>query len=184
MARQNGRVNGNGIWSAKTLKRLADDKRPPSRAKLAPGTQIEVWCQGEMRVGQQYRLTYRWHDPALAHDIRIHSTYPFGLHVRWYNWAFSGWKPSSRRARAQNPASVVDPRPRGDVDLTAAARRQASERKKLNEGPSRFRAFRDLSQVREPTARPAGLFLHGRGRRLARIRGKAPTRGAPRPFLG
>src|SRR6478672_4656990 len=30
------------------------------RAKLAPGTPIEVWCQDEMRVGQKNKLTYRW----------------------------------------------------------------------------------------------------------------------------
>src|SRR4030095_1650978 len=30
------------------------------RAKRAPGTPIEVWCQDEMRVGQKNKLTYRW----------------------------------------------------------------------------------------------------------------------------
>ena len=30
------------------------------RAKLAPGTPIEVWFQDEMRVGQKNKLTYRW----------------------------------------------------------------------------------------------------------------------------
>jgi hypothetical protein len=30
------------------------------RTKLAPGTPKEVWCQGEMWVGQKNKLTYRW----------------------------------------------------------------------------------------------------------------------------
>jgi transposase len=30
------------------------------RAKLAPGTPVEVWFQDEMRVGQKNKLTYRW----------------------------------------------------------------------------------------------------------------------------
>src|SRR5919197_2116474 len=30
------------------------------RAKLAPGTPVEIWFQDEMRVGQKNKLTYRW----------------------------------------------------------------------------------------------------------------------------
>ena len=52
------------------------------RAKLAPGTPIEVWCQDEMRVGQKNKLTYRWarkgQRPRAAHDQRTQSTYLFG----------------------------------------------------------------------------------------------------------
>src|SRR5207344_3175583 len=44
------------------------------RAKLAPGTPIEVWCQDEMRVGQKNKLTYRWarkgSRPRAVHDQR------------------------------------------------------------------------------------------------------------------
>jgi hypothetical protein len=39
------------------------------RAKLAPGTPIEVWCQDEMRVGQRNKITYRW-APGAAHRSR------------------------------------------------------------------------------------------------------------------
>ena len=52
------------------------------RAKLAPGTPIEVWCQDEMRVGQKNKLTYRWarkgSRPRATHDQRTESTYLFG----------------------------------------------------------------------------------------------------------
>lgn len=52
------------------------------RAKLAPGTPIEVWFQDEMRVGQKNKLTYRWarkgSRPRAAHDQRTQSTYLFG----------------------------------------------------------------------------------------------------------
>ena len=52
------------------------------RAKLAPGTPIEVWCQDEMRVGQKNKLTYRWarkgSRPRAVHDQRTQSTYLFG----------------------------------------------------------------------------------------------------------
>jgi transposase len=52
------------------------------RAKLAPGTPIEVWCQDEMRVGQKNKLTYRWarkgSRPRAIHDQRTQSTYLFG----------------------------------------------------------------------------------------------------------
>src|SRR6476620_8099789 len=52
------------------------------RAKLAPGTTIEVWCQDEMRVGQKNKLTYRWarkgSRPRAVHDQRTQSTYLFG----------------------------------------------------------------------------------------------------------
>ena len=52
------------------------------RAKLAPGTAIEVWCQDEMRVGQKNKLTYRWarkgSRPRAIHDQRTQSTYLFG----------------------------------------------------------------------------------------------------------
>jgi transposase len=52
------------------------------RAKLAPGTAIEVWCQDEMRVGQKNKLTYRWarkgSRPRAVHDQRTQSTYLFG----------------------------------------------------------------------------------------------------------
>ena len=49
------------------------------RAKLAPGTPVEVWFQDEMRVGQKNKLTYRWarkgSRPRAAHDQRTQSTY-------------------------------------------------------------------------------------------------------------
>jgi DDE superfamily endonuclease len=52
------------------------------RAKLTPGTPIEVWCQDEMRVGQKNKLTYRWarkgSRPRATHDQRTQSTYLFG----------------------------------------------------------------------------------------------------------
>jgi len=52
------------------------------RAKLAPGTPVEVWCQDEMRVGQKNKLTYRWarkgSRPRATHDQRTESTYLFG----------------------------------------------------------------------------------------------------------
>jgi DDE superfamily endonuclease len=52
------------------------------RAKLAPGTPIEVWFQDEMRVGQKNKLTYRWarkgSRPPAVHDQRTQSTYLFG----------------------------------------------------------------------------------------------------------
>jgi len=52
------------------------------RAKLAPSTPIEVWCQDEMRVGQKNKLTYRWarkgSRPRATHDQRTQSTYLFG----------------------------------------------------------------------------------------------------------
>ena len=53
------------------------------RAKLAPGTAIEVWCQDEMRVGQKNKLTYRWarktgSRPRAVHDQRTQSSYLFG----------------------------------------------------------------------------------------------------------
>ena len=52
------------------------------RAKLAPGTPIEVWFQDEMRVGQKNKLTYRWarkgSRPRATHDQRTQSTYLFG----------------------------------------------------------------------------------------------------------
>ena len=52
------------------------------RAKLAPGTAVEVWFQDEMRVGQKNKLTYRWarkgSRPRAAHDQRTQSTYLFG----------------------------------------------------------------------------------------------------------
>ena len=52
------------------------------RAKLAPGTPLEVWFQDEMRVGQKNKLTYRWarkgSRPRAAHDQRTQSTYLFG----------------------------------------------------------------------------------------------------------
>ena len=52
------------------------------RAKLAPGTPVEVWFQDEMRVGQKNKLTYRWarkgSRPRAAHDQRTQSTYLFG----------------------------------------------------------------------------------------------------------
>ena len=52
------------------------------RAKLAPGTPVEVWFQDEMRVGQKNKLTYRWartgSRPQAAHDQRTQSTYLFG----------------------------------------------------------------------------------------------------------
>src|SRR5919197_4796188 len=52
------------------------------RAKLAPGTPIEVWCQDEMRVGQKNKLTSRWarkgSRPRAIHDQRTQSTYLFG----------------------------------------------------------------------------------------------------------
>src|SRR5262249_29612180 len=52
------------------------------RAKLAPGTPVEIWFQDEMRVGQKNKLTYRWarkgSRPRAAHDQRTQSTYLFG----------------------------------------------------------------------------------------------------------
>jgi hypothetical protein len=52
------------------------------RARLAPGTPIEVWFQDEMRVGQKNKLTYRWaikgSRPRAVHDQRTQSTYVFG----------------------------------------------------------------------------------------------------------
>jgi hypothetical protein len=52
------------------------------RAKLAPGTPVEVWFQDEMRVGQKNKLTYRWARkgarPRAIHDQRTLSTYLFG----------------------------------------------------------------------------------------------------------
>src|SRR6266540_5115767 len=61
----------------KTLPRVAE-----IRAKLAPGTPVEVWFQDEMRVGQKNKLTYRWarkgSRPRAAHDQRTQSTYLFG----------------------------------------------------------------------------------------------------------
>jgi transposase len=52
------------------------------RAKLTPGTPVEVWFQDEMRVGQKNKLTYRWartgSRPRAAHDQRTQSTYVFG----------------------------------------------------------------------------------------------------------
>ncbi len=52
------------------------------RAKLAPGTPVEVWFQDEMRVGQKNKLTYRWartgSRPRAIHDQRTQSTYLFG----------------------------------------------------------------------------------------------------------
>jgi hypothetical protein len=40
------------------------------RAKLAPGTPIEVWCQNEMRVGQKNELLVPYPDsaPNSLHD--------------------------------------------------------------------------------------------------------------------
>lgn len=52
------------------------------RAKLAPGTPVEVWFQDEMRVGQKNKLTYRWartgSRPPATHDQRTQSAYIFG----------------------------------------------------------------------------------------------------------
>jgi len=52
------------------------------RAKLVPGTPVEVWFQDEMRVGQKNKLTYRWarkgSRPRAARDQRTQSTYLFG----------------------------------------------------------------------------------------------------------
>ena len=52
------------------------------RAKLAPGTPVEIWFQDEMRLGQKNKLTYRWarkgSRPRAAHDQRTQSTYLFG----------------------------------------------------------------------------------------------------------
>jgi hypothetical protein len=38
------------------------------RAKLAPRTPIEVWCQDEMPVGQKNKPTYRWAKRAATRD--------------------------------------------------------------------------------------------------------------------
>ena len=58
------------------------DRVAEVRAKLAPGTPVEVWFQDEMRVGQKNKLTYRWarkgSRPRAAHDQRTQSTYLFG----------------------------------------------------------------------------------------------------------
>jgi hypothetical protein len=52
------------------------------RAKLAPGTPVEVSFQDEMRVGQKNKMTYRWarkgSRPRETHDQRTQSTYLFG----------------------------------------------------------------------------------------------------------
>ena len=58
------------------------DRVAEVRAKLAPGTPVEVWFQDEMRVGQKNKLTYRWartgSRPRAIHDQRTQSTYLFG----------------------------------------------------------------------------------------------------------
>jgi hypothetical protein len=48
--------------TAREIEKLMDYARKHNRfrARLAPGTPIEVWCQDEMRVGQKNKLTYRW----------------------------------------------------------------------------------------------------------------------------
>src|SRR6266446_6120319 len=51
---QAGRRGGGGVKKNFPL-RVAE-----VRAKLAPGTPVEVWFQDEMRVGQKNKLTYRW----------------------------------------------------------------------------------------------------------------------------
>ena len=38
------------------------------RAKLAPRTPIEVWCQDEMPLGQKNKPTYRWAKRAATRD--------------------------------------------------------------------------------------------------------------------
>ena len=52
------------------------------RAKLAPGTPVEVWFQDEMRVGQKNKLTRRWARrgtrPSAPKDQRTASAYIFG----------------------------------------------------------------------------------------------------------
>ena len=71
------------------------------RAKLAPGTPIEVWCQDEMRVGQKNKLTYRWarkgSRPRAIHDQRTQSTYLFGADKRNRNES-AILRPSSLRS--------------------------------------------------------------------------------------
>src|SRR6266536_5606534 len=52
------------------------------RTGLAPDTPVEVWFQDEMRIGQKYKLTYRWarkgSRPRAIYDQRTQSTYLFG----------------------------------------------------------------------------------------------------------
>src|SRR6266851_5089287 len=73
---QAGRRGGGGVKKNFPL-RVAE-----VRAKLAPGTPVEVWFQDEMRVGQKNKLTYRWarkgSRPRAIHDQRTLSTYLFG----------------------------------------------------------------------------------------------------------
>src|SRR4030088_1145748 len=73
---QAGRRGGGGVKKNFPL-RVAE-----VRAKLAPGTPVEVWFQDEMRVGQKNKLTYRWarkgSRPRAIHDQRTQSTYVFG----------------------------------------------------------------------------------------------------------
>lgn len=52
------------------------------RAKLPPGTAVEVWWQDEARVGQKNKITRRWAKrgtrPSAPHDQRTQSAYIFG----------------------------------------------------------------------------------------------------------
>ena len=68
------------------------------RAKLAPGTPIEVWCQDEMRVGQKNKLTYRWarkgSRPRAVHDQRTQSYVVKSLSIAF----------ASLRSRVSNPS--------------------------------------------------------------------------------
>jgi hypothetical protein len=52
------------------------------RARLTPGTPVEIWFQDEMRVGQKNKLTDGWartgSRPRTIHDQRTQSTYLFG----------------------------------------------------------------------------------------------------------
>jgi DDE superfamily endonuclease len=64
------------------------------RAKLTPGTPVEVWFQDEMRVGQKNKLIYRWarkgSRPRAAHDQRTQSTYLFGAVCPEHGTALGG----------------------------------------------------------------------------------------------
>src|SRR5215470_5958713 len=70
--RPTNRARGHGGVQKNFAARVAE-----VRAKLAPGTPVEVWSQDEMRVGQKNKLTYYWarkgSRPRAAHDQRTQS---------------------------------------------------------------------------------------------------------------
>ena len=52
------------------------------KASIAPGLKLEIWWQGEARVGQKNKITRRWWKrgalPCAPHDQRPASAYIFG----------------------------------------------------------------------------------------------------------